>query len=83
MTCTKCNDLGLEPVLEHVSYPGHAPGEKHTEIENFDLLRKPRAWEEDGTVHRLYRSYRLCDCPAAMARRNDKPHGKKSRNPLD
>lgn len=66
--CPKCESTGLEPVFEHVTFPAHAPEQRHTVVEPHDPNRWPWRWEEGGTCHRLYRSHRICGCEAGRLR---------------
>ena len=68
MNCELCQGTGLEPIFEHLSFPAHSPAQQQVRIEAFDFTRNERQWMEDGTVHQLLESYRLCDCPAGQER---------------
>ena len=70
VTCDNCQDTGLEPIFEHVSFPAHSPAQQQVHIEAFDFNRNERQWVEAGTVHQLLESYRLCDCPAGQERKS-------------
>lgn len=68
MNCELCNDTGLQPIFEHVSFPPHSPAQKQVRIEAFDFDRWPRCWTEDGMTHQLLESFTICDCPAGQRR---------------
>lgn len=68
VTCDNCQDTGLEPVFEHLSFPAHSPAQKQVRIEAFDFTRNERQWTEDGTVHQLLESFTICECPAGQQR---------------
>ena len=53
VTCDTCQDTGLEPIFEHVSFPAHSSAQQQVRIEAFDFNRNERQWTEDGTVHQL------------------------------
>ncbi len=82
MNCERCEDVGLELVFQHVSFPIHAPDQRTVTIEPFDQ-DAPRSWEEAEIVHRRYAAYRLCACPAGDARhqaRKKREQAKKKRS---
>jgi len=68
MNCEQCDDTGLQPIFEHVSFPAHCPGQANVTVEPYDFSRASRYWENDGTVHQLYESYRVCGCAVGQLR---------------
>lgn len=68
VNCDICQDTGLEPIFEHISFPAHSPAQKQVRVEVFDFDRWPRHWTEDGTVHQLLESFMICGCAAGQRR---------------
>lgn len=68
VNCELCQDSGLEPIFEHLSFPAHSPAQKQVSVEPYEFERWPRQWEEGGTVHQLLESFRLCSCPSGQGR---------------
>ena len=68
VNCDLCQDTGLEPIFEHISFPAHSPAQKQVSVEPYEFERADRQWEEDGMVHQLLEGFRLCDCPAGQKR---------------
>jgi len=69
VNCDICQDTGLEPIFEHLSFPAHSPAQKQVRIEAFDFARWPRQWTEDGTTHQLLESFTICDCAVGQRRK--------------
>ena len=68
VNCELCQDSGLEPIFEHVSFPVYSPAQQQVRLEPFEFERWPRQWEETEIVHQLLESFTICECPAGHQR---------------
>ena len=68
MNCEHCEGTGWDAVFIHVTFPGHAQGQRHTTVEPFDINRA-RLWEEAGMVHQLHLGVQPCTCETGKRKR--------------
>ena len=69
VNCDICQDTGLEPIFEHLSFPAHSPAQKQVRLEPFEFERWPRQWVEGDITHQVLESFMICDCAAGQRRK--------------